>query len=389
MATPKTKDQTSATRPLRRVVKLSARVGLTLGIAALALVAVQAGSSELARRADAAPAPMAVAAMPVQTQVINFEEGYKITRSFVGQVEPAKTVMVSFERAGQLAEIHVDEGDDVAAGAPIARLDTRLLVADRARLEASRNALQAQLQFANQTVERQAELNTRGFASEAVLDQATATVDELAARIAEIDAALLSNTLEHEKATVFAPFAGRVTARFVDGGESLGAGQALIELVAQAAPQVRVGLPLDLGPDDLQSVEFEVAGQRHAARLRALRPDVDPVTRTRTAIFEMNADAPLVFGQTVRLDLAGQVDETGFWVPLTTLKEGVRGQWTVLGVDTDNVVRAINVLVLHTEGGHAFVSGAVPQGVVMITDGPQRVTTGQRVSPQPDVAITQ
>ena len=367
----------------RRAGRTTLRVGLTLGVAGIAVLAVQLGSQELTQRAEAAPAPDAAPIMPVQTSPIVLAPGYEVTRAFVGQIEARRTAVVSFELSGRLDAIIVEEGDKVAKGQHIATLDTRLLDAERERLSASKTALEAQLRFAQQTVERQSRLNDQGFASRAALDEALSRSDELTARIAEVEAALMTTAIQVEKSKIFAPFTGRVTERRVDGGESVAPGQIIIEVVEAGAPYLRVGLPLDVSEDDLSDATVEIAGVEYASTLLALRPDIDPATRTRTAIFELNADADLAFGQTARLRLSDTINTEGLWVPMTTLKEGLRGQWTLLGVDAEDVVRALSVQVLHTDGDQVFVRGAFPPDTQLITTGPQRITVGQTVDPKP------
>ena len=56
-------------------------------------------------------------------------EGDSITYEFVGRVEAAQTVDMSFEVAGPLAELPVLEGTTVPAGSLIAALDFRSLPA--------------------------------------------------------------------------------------------------------------------------------------------------------------------------------------------------------------------------------------------------------------------
>jgi RND family efflux transporter MFP subunit len=368
---------------LWRGLRGAARLSVTVAIVASALLAVRFGSDELARRAEAAPAPAPAAILPVATVPIALSDGYQVRRAFVGQVEAQRSTRLSFELSGRLDEITVDEGDHVRKGQPIATLDARMLQAARARLQASQAALEAQLTFAEQTVQRQTRLRAKGASPQAALDEAISRADELRARIAEVAAQLDTNALEIEKSRVFAPFDGRVTERLVDGGESLSPGQALVEIVEEAAPLVRMGVPLDVTPEALSTARIEVGGAYFAARLASLRPDVDPVTRTRTALFQVAERAALTFGQTARLELAQHVEAPGLWVDTTALKEGARGQWTLLVVDDGNVVRALSVQVLHAEGDRVFVRGGFPPGLQLIAAGPQRVTVGQIVDPKP------
>ncbi len=365
---------------LSRLVRGTVRLGLTVSVVAVAAAAVYFGASELTRRADAVPAPDAATVTPVSVIPIRQEKTYTVDRVFIGQVEPQRSANVSFELNGTLDEILVDEGDKVAKGQLLATLDIALLEAERDRLTASRDAIAAQLEFAQKTVERNTKLIQQGFTSQARLDEAVALQDELRSRIGELDAGLREVTLRIEKSSIEAPFAGQVTSRNVDGGETLRSGELVLGMVEVVSPQVRIGIPLDVDPELLSEVEIDVAGESYRAILATLRPDIDPVTRTRTALFDLTDKPDVAFGQTARVHILDPVESAGTWVPTTALKEGARGQWTLLVADAQKTVRLASVEVLHAENDRVFVRGAFPDGTVLIDQGPQRVTVGQRVT---------
>ncbi len=364
---------------LAKATRLVFRTTLTLAVIAGAAVAVQYGASELTRRAEAAPSPDPAPAIPVSATPLVRESGYDVERAFIGQVEAQKTVNVSFELSGLLADVLVDEGDSVTRGQLLARQDTALLEAERTQLLASKSATEAQLLFAEQTVTRSEELRARGFAPQAGLDEAIARRNELLGRLAEIEAGLTNVDIRLQKSRIAAPFDGRVTTRAVDGGETLGSGQPVLGLVELRAPQVRVGVPLDFDEARLADVQIELEGATVPATLITLRPDIDPVTRTRTAIFALEAETAPAFGQTARLVIRERVVAEGFWVPVKSLKEGVRGQWTLLTVDEDTTVRAAQVEILHAESDRVFARAGFADGTPLIDAGPQRVTVGQHV----------
>ncbi len=365
---------------LARLFRGGVRFGLTLGVIAAAAAAVHFGASELTRRADAVPAPDAAAVTPVSATPITQETGYSIDRVFIGQVEAQRSADISFELSGTLDKILVDEGDGVAKGQLLATLDVALLDVERDRLTASRDAVEAQLVFAQKTVERNAKLIEQGFTSQARLDEAVAQQDELMSRMGELDAALQDVTVRIEKSSIEAPFAGRVAARHVDGGETLRPGDLVLGMVEVVSPQVRIGIPLDVDPMLLSEVEIEIGGERLTASLATLRPDIDPLTRTRTALFDLQNGVDVAFGQTARVHIRQPVESAGTWVPTTSLKEGTRGRWTLLVADPQKTVRVATVEVLHAEDERVFVRGAFPDGTVLIDQGPQRVTVGQRVA---------
>ncbi len=104
----------------------------------------------LARTAAAQGGPALVAVSPAS------EEEIRAARTFVGSVVPTRTSRVGTETAGLVSALLVRRGDRVAAGLPLARLDTRtvevLLAAARAELEL-RGAEQAELEHGTRPAE--------------------------------------------------------------------------------------------------------------------------------------------------------------------------------------------------------------------------------------------
>lgn len=354
---------------------------VTLGIVAGAGAAVFFGQDFLQARAAAQPEPAPAPLVSVSVRALTQEPSYKQTRTFVGQIEPQKTVSASFELAGQLAEILVDEGETVSAGQLLAKLDTDLLDAERNALISSRAGIEAQLEFNRQQLKRAEALLDRGFASQERLDEDVATRDELNARIREIEANLASVTIRLEKSELRAPFDGRVTQRFVDGGEALSPGQSVMEVIETSAPLVRVGVPLGLDKAKLNGAAVIVNGTPYGASLVTLRPDIDATTRTRTALFALTDAPTFAFGQTVEVAVDAEVAMPGTWVPIDSLKEGTRGQWTLLVLNDKNVVERATALILHAESDRVYVQGSFPDGTRMIESGTQRVVPGQTVAP--------
>lgn len=369
-------------RGLRRIIVLTGTV-ICLGFAGGAVVF---GSELLAARVDQTP-PVAPAALtPVAVTAIAFEDHYTTTRRFLGQLEPGSEVVLSFELAGRLAELAFDEGETVQKGDLVARLDTALLQVDRQRTKASRTAITAQLEYAKSRLARAQSLKTEGFSSQETLDQARATNDELLARLAEVDATLQSIEIRLEKSVIRAPFGGRVAAKSADIAETLAGGQPVLTLVETANPQLRVGVPLSVSPSDLQQARVEISGQFFPAQLDQIRPDIDPVTRTRTALFSLNLAEDVAFGQTASLVLEVSVMARGVWLPLDALQQGSGTLWTVLMLDGDTV-RPAAVEVLHQHSDRAYVQGTFPPGSLFIQSGAHRVVPGQqvRVLPQSEL----
>lgn len=371
-----------ASEPVPRALPMLRAVLSTFLTAALAAGLVLGGTSLIASRAATRAEPEAAPPITVATQPLVRSEGYTITRGFVGQVEPRQQTALGFETAGALAAVLVDEGNRVARGDVIARLDTRSLMAERAARVAARDALVAQLELAELTTRRQSALEDRGFAATQRLDEARLRAAELRARIAEADATLDGIDIALDKAVMHAPFDGEIGARSADEGKPLGVGSPVVTLLETEAPQMRVGLPpaLAAGLSPGMRVVAEIGGDAYDAVLTQIRPDLDPVTRTQGALFTLETDtgqAP-TFGQTGRIRLEQTVAESGAWVPLGALRAGPNGSWTILILAADNRVAAEAVELLHADGTRAFVRGGFDNGARLIAAGPHRLTPGQK-----------
>ena len=165
----------------------------------------------------------------------------------------------------------------------------------------------------------------------------------------------------------------------MDGGETLAPGQQVLRLVDASTTKVRVGVPLDTDLAQLNDAEVLIGAQRFPASLDSIRPDIDPVTRTRTAILTVENVTGMGLGRTATVILKDQIATAGAWVPMDAVKEGRGSVWTVLVVDDENTVRNAAVEILHAETDQLYVRGSFEADTQMIETGPQRVTPGQTV----------
>lgn len=320
--------------------------------------------------------------VPVETMTVAMQPGYSVLRQFTGQIEAAMQVSAGFELSGRITHVLADEGETVAPGQPLARLDTSALTPEDAALRADRAAAAADTELARLTLARNDALTARGFRSVAAQDEARLTLARAEARIAAIEAQIASVAVRLDKSVLTAPFAARIGSRLVEPGQTVSAGQPVLTLLDTAPPRLRVGLPPDLAatlsPGD--RVRVAVDGTELPATVRHLRPDLDADRRSRAVV--LTVDAPALPGQTARLILSQQIDEPGFWAPLSALREGVRGSWSVMALepapDGDRTV-PVAVEVIHTDGARVFLRGMLPEGGRILGRAPDRVAPGQTV----------
>lgn len=377
--------------PVSRSISVSAirRLGsfaLTLGVFGLCGAAVLAGQWLIARN-DAGTRQVMALPVPVRAMAVELAQGYAVTRRFTGQVEAATRADLGFELGGRLTGVLVEEGDTVAAGAVLARLDTAALIPERAALEADLAALAADSELARLTLARNDALAERGIRAIAAQDESRLALARAEAGMAAIRARIAGVDVRLAKSVLRAPFGARIGARLVDAGQTVAVSQPVLMLFEDTPPRLRVGLPPELAAQLRAGalVTVEVGGLRQSATVMHIRPDLDPNTRSRAVVLSLPGDGARLLGETAAVILDSAVTEPGFWAPLTALREGVRGSWSVMALEAEGegertVPAAVEVI--HTDGARVYLRGALPAGARIVAEAPDRVAPGQRVAAQ-------
>lgn len=206
-------------------------------------------------------------------------------RAWDGVVEAVQAADLSAQTTGRVAEIGVDVNDVVSAGQVLLRLTA---VEQQAGAEAARAQLrsaEAAAREATANYDRYAALGEKQYVSRLQFDQAKAARD---AAIAARDAARaqLAQAAQHADYTVVrAPFAGIISARNVEPGESIMPGQSLLSLYAPGALRIELYVP----QDDAQSIRAAGRAKVHFGEGRSVDaaavtvfPAADPDTHSVT-----------------------------------------------------------------------------------------------------------
>lgn len=160
-----------------------------------------------------------------------------------GVVEAVQQADLSAQTNGRVAQIAVDVDDKVAAGQVLLRLTAveQQAGADAARAQlraAEASAVEAQANYA-----RYAALGDKQFVSRLQLDQAKAARDAAIASRDSARAVLSQAGQQADYTVVRAPFAGILSARQVEPGESIVPGQPLLSVYAPGALRIQVQVP--------------------------------------------------------------------------------------------------------------------------------------------------
>ncbi len=378
--------------------------------------------------------PEVVRAIPVSILVAKAETGYVVERFFTGRVVARRSSDLGFERNGKIETILVDEGQKVAKGTVLARLDTSLLEVQlkvAAAQVLSAQALHQELlagarpevmeQARARVRERQAELEEidlrrarveellgrkvaaqsefdeverQGIAARARLTSAEHALAELVAgtrkeKVAAQGAVVAQNEarvdeleLEITKSSLLAPYAAVVSMRDLDEGAVVAGGTRVLRLVEDAAPEARIGVSLVVADTFTpgSKVIVRIGARREEAEVVALLPELDPKTRTRPLFIRLQGSfAP---SQVVRLVAREKVDIPGFWLPISALTRAQRGLWSCYAVSEEGDKKTISrraVEVIYTDGERAYVRGTLQDGDQIVRGGTDRVVAGQNV----------
>lgn len=161
-----------------------------------------------------------------------------------------------------MLDLSYREGDEVEAGAVLARLDSRLAELDVASAEAevaSAKGLlaqrEAELDRARRDLDRVRSLDARGSANPRELDEAETRVSTSDALLTQARASVALGEAQLGRAremladkTVKAPFAGRVVRRMTEVGQWVSAGDAVMELVELDRLEAYLDVPEQLVP---------------------------------------------------------------------------------------------------------------------------------------------
>jgi len=306
---------------------------------------------------------------PLVEVVLAASEPRQRTVVLRGEIGALRTVELRAETSGRVLDLPVTRGERVAAGAPLARLDTgvrpALLAAAQARLtsaEAERTAAQS--------------LSRRGLQAQLQTDQALA---EASLAQAELD------RLQREiaDATVRAPFDALLERLPLEIGQLVERGDPVAMLVddsafeATANASQRIAQDLAVG----QPVALELLdGRTLSGTLSWISAMADTATRSFAIEARLDASAePLAAGVSATLTVPVQTVQAMYLSPSTLTLNG-NGVLGIKALDADERARFVPIELLSTSLDGAWVTG-IADGTRIITLGQGFVAEGERVRP--------
>ena len=261
-----------------------------------------------------------------------------------GTAEPFAQATLSTKLMGTVLEVLVREGDAVADGATLLRIDARDLDARRAQVAAQLSDAQAMRSDAQTQADRMRRLFAESVATRAQLDAAETGLLRASASVRQVEAGAAELEATIGYAVIRAPFAGTVTRRLVDPGAFAAPGAPLVTVEDGSRLRVSAGAaPTSVrGLRRGQTIEARIEGVAASAVVEGVVPAAAGSTYTVNAIVQNGARAFLPRSaavlllpqgqQSVRLIPAGAVIRDGDLTGVRVLRDGTTDlRWIRIG----------------------------------------------------------
>ena len=333
------------------------RIALLLSFFASAVVA------QAPKDAPKVPPPAQVKAVAAHAAPATDEVGA------VGTLRADEAVTIRPEIAGRIAEIRFNEGQAIARGALLVKLDQ----AELAAVLASSNA---QAQLDKQRLERSEDLFKKSFISQQALDESRSNHARSVAKQKEDEARLAKTEMRSS-------FAGVAGLRQVSEGQYVAAGTdiARIEKVDQLKLDFRIpesfvgklkpGQPVKVLVDSYPDEAF-------AGSVFAIEPAVDEQTRTVLLRARVaNAGLKLRPGMFARVQVQLGVREKAVWIPEAAIVP--RGQDSFVFQIVEGKAALQKVQTGARKVGAVEIRKGLAAGDMVVTEGVQKIGPGSSV----------
>jgi membrane fusion protein (multidrug efflux system) len=371
-------------------------------------------------RLPAAALLLALAAAPAEAQFgpqgppavgVITAERRPVTESteFIGRIEAIDRVDLRARVTGFLEERNFREGQEVAAGQPMFRLERPPFEAEVAKAQAQLAAAEAELNNATIALNRARELVRTQAGTQARVDDATAAQRSAQASVLSAQAQLRVAQINLGYTEITAPFAGKVGRSNFSPGAVVGPDAGALATVVSQDP-MRVAFPVSLRAGIELRDRFEGRGGVQAVRVRIRLANgqifneagqidfIDTQVNRDTDTLLVRARIPnplrrdagptgdperqLIDGMFVNVFVEGVTPVQAVVIPRAAVLQDQQGNFVfVLG--PENRAQRQSVTLGRSIADQVVIEGGLQGGETVVTEGVQRVRPGQPVQPGP------
>jgi multidrug efflux system membrane fusion protein len=359
--------------------------GSELGLWAASFFILVAASG--CAKEHAAPAPHA-AAVPVTVSKVT-QRAMPVQLTAIGNVG-GYTVSVEAQVAGELLDVHFQEGGFVHKGQLLFTIDPRPYEAALAQAQAQLSRDKAVAANGRAQAQRISKLLTDGVVSPSDADSSTSAAAAAEATVAADEAALKTAQLNLQYCNIYSPMDGRTGAVLVKPGNLVKVADVPIVVIKRLSPiPVDFLVPQEYLPEITKRlaarplrVEATVpnsSGPPEVGKLVFVDNAVDTTTGTirLRALFENSSNAlwPGLYVNTV-MTLSEESNATV--IPSQAITAGQQGS-SVYVVQADGTVAPRAVVSSRSVGGQAVIDKGLKPGETVVTDGQVRLVPGAKV----------
>ena len=352
------------------------------------VLAVVAVAGALLMRPAAGPAAegAAVNAIPVVTVIVpgqsSVERTVNATGSLAARVEMPVAVV---GEGGQVLRVLVQPGDWVSAGQTLAVLERSVQAEQVRSLAAQVEVAKADAKLAQAELDRAKALVSRGFISQATIDQRSATRDSANARVNVAVAQLGEQRARTGRLDIRAPAAGLILTRAVEPGQVVAGGTGVLfrmarggemEMLAQVSEGdlqgLKAGVPATVTPvGGSKSFEGEVW---------QVSPVVDPQTRLGIARVALRFNPDIRPGGFASARIVSGTG-TSPLLPESAVQSDEKGSY-VLVVDNNSQVQRREVKIGQVSDRGVAITSGLTGGERVVASAGAFLTVGQKVKPE-------
>ncbi len=328
-----------------------------------------------------------VALRPVAVDAVRLAQAPLVrTVQFSARVATLARVDVGSTVTGRVTQVLVREGDAVARGAPLLRLEQDEARAALAQARANEAQATANVQATRAELQRAQALVNQGFISSSRLDETRRAQDVAGAQQRAAEAATLAAQARLALTEVRAPDDARVLQRQVEPGQIVQPGKALLTLALAGPTQFKAQVDerflqqLAIGqPGWVVADAFP--GERLDARVSAIAPSIDAQRGAVEVTLTLTQPAPdfLREDMTLSVEVETARREQALTLPLSALRPAMAGQDEVLVLHEGRAQARQVRLGLRNLQAVEVTDGLAAGDTVLLGEG---ISASQRVSPR-------
>lgn len=289
-------------------------------------------------------------------------------RNYVGTVEVGRQSVLSALHGGTLTELDVKQGDKVAKGRVIAKIESQSVLS-------SYNASKASLKQAQDGLERAEKMYASGSIPEVKMVEIRTQVEQARSAFNAASSAL-------EDCVIRAPFAGQIAQLHVHAGEHVGMGSSIALLVDATDLEISFSVPetevfgIEIG--SVASVLFPSLGQSVPAVVKSRAVIGNRLSHAYSCTLELQSvPQGLLPGMVCRVSME-ENSAPQIVVPATAVKLDNSGRYVWLA-DSRGVVSKRYIETGDFCGKGIIVCSGLEQGELLIVEGMSKVSSGMKV----------